>query len=81
MIKIYSRLDKLLNVSVCVHFPSKKVCVVLFFASWDNRPAGLGQGLKISYKIIWQIVEALEFFLKPMSWKGDTIKEMSHFTS
>lgn len=68
-------------VFVCI-FPAKKFAwCLLFFASWDNRPAGLGQGLKISYKIIWQIVEALEFFLKPMSWKGDTIKEMSHFTS
>lgn len=49
MVKIYSRLDRLLNVSICVHFPSKNFFFFFFSPRGQpSQPAGLG-GSKISH--------------------------------
>lgn len=53
MIKSYSRLDRVLNVRICVHFPSKKVCLLSYYFKynwmanllWERR-----EGAKVTHR-------------------------------
>lgn len=69
MVKIYSRLDRLLNVSICVHFPSKNF-FFFFFLHVDSQANLLVWGVQRLVIYMCQIVVDCLEFLKTDELEG-----------